>query len=48
MHCFLHDRLEAALPGLGLVEVEDSETGQRQIVDLGRLAAKESVDAMLV
>ena len=48
VNCFLvHDPLEAVLPGLGLVEVEDSETGQRQIVDLGRLAAKESVDARL-
>ncbi len=45
VHGFLvHDPLEAAIPaGIGLVELEDAETGRRQLVDASRLRAKEPV-----
>lgn len=48
VNCFLvHDRLEVALPSLGLVDVEDAETGKRRLVDLGKLAAKQSLETRL-
>ena len=40
VHAFLvHDPLERAWPRVGLVEVEDAETGRRRLVDAGRLFA---------
>ena len=38
VHCFLvHDPFEAALPDLGLLELEDAETGTRRVVESGRV-----------
>ncbi len=35
--CFMvHDPLESALPNVGLLEIEDAETGQRRLVDTSR------------
>lgn len=45
VHAFVvHDPLEAALPAVGLVEVEDAETGARRLVDSGRTWARVSVE----
>lgn len=48
VNCFLvHDPLEMRLPGLGLVSLEDAETGRRALVDggqvVGRMALEERV-----
>lgn len=43
----VHDPLEATLPGVGLVELEDAETGQRRLVDSGKMQLVETVDARL-
>lgn len=43
----LHDELDTGLPGLGLVEVEDAETGRRQLVDASALRGTLSVDARM-
>ncbi len=48
VNCFMvHDPLEAALPALGLVDVEDAETGERRTVNLGALKARSTVDTRL-
>jgi uncharacterized protein (DUF58 family) len=46
VHGFLvHDPLEHALPrGLGLIELEDAETGRRRLVDTATWAAAERVE----
>lgn len=37
----VHDPLEEAIPaGLGLIELEDAETGKRRLVDSSRLAPR--------
>ena len=43
----LHDALEAALPAVGLIELEDAETGARRLVDASAWAPKEPVAARL-
>jgi len=43
----LHDPLEAAPPGVGLVEVLDAETGRPRLVDLGEFRAGATVDERL-
>jgi len=41
VNCFLvHDELERALPGIGLVDLEDAETGRRVLVDGAQLTAR--------
>ena len=47
VHGFLvHDPLESAIPkGIGLVELEDAETGRSLLVDARHLAPTESVEA---
>ena len=46
--CFLvSDPMEQALPRLGLIELEDAETGRRRLVDAGALAARASEDQRL-
>ena len=48
VNCFVvHDPLEAAMPNLGLVEVEDAETGKRAMIDTARLVAKRTIDERL-
>jgi len=48
VNCFVvHDPLEADWPNIGLVEVEDSETGGTALVDTATLAATHSVDERL-
>jgi len=48
VNCFLvHDPLEADWPDIGLVEVEDSETGGTALVDTATLSATHSVDQRL-
>lgn len=43
----IHDPLEEALPGLGLIELSDAETGRRRLIDGRRLERFEPVDARL-
>lgn len=43
----VHDPLESALPGVGLVDLEDAETGQRRLVDARLLRADRPVKARL-
>jgi uncharacterized protein (DUF58 family) len=43
----VHDPLDRALPGLGLVEVVDAETGRVALVDAGRWVARASNDRAL-
>ena len=44
--CFLiHDPLEQRLPGLGLIEVEDAETGRRRLVDASAMRAEVDVES---
>ncbi len=38
----IHDPIEASMPGLGLVELQDAETGARRLVDLSKLKAAHS------
>lgn len=41
----LHDPLEESIPkGLGLIELEDAETGRRRLVDSSRLRPREPVE----
>ena len=48
VNCFLvHDPLEMRWPDVGLVEVEDAETGRRSVVDFSKLSPKQSVDVRL-
>ena len=45
LSCFLvNDPLEYALPSVGLVEMVDSETGQRQLVDSARVQPSTTVE----
>jgi uncharacterized protein (DUF58 family) len=45
VNCFLvHDALEGKLPRVGLLELEDAETGRRTLVDGGRLSARASLE----
>jgi uncharacterized protein (DUF58 family) len=41
----LHDPLESALPDVGLIELEDAETGAVRLVDAGAITAREPLDA---
>lgn len=41
----VHDDLDHALPGLGLTEVVDAETGKARLVDAGRWTAEQAVAA---
>ncbi len=43
----VHDPLEQAMPSLGLVEVEDAETGRRRLVDAGALRPRQTIQARL-
>jgi len=43
----LHDPLEAALPGVRLVELEDAETGRRRLVDAASLRARVPLEVRL-
>lgn len=44
----VHDPLEEAIPaGLGLIELEDAETGKRRLVDSSKLAPRVPLDARL-
>lgn len=46
--CFLvHDPLEQRLPRLGLLEVEDAETGHRRLVDASAMQAKVALDTRM-
>jgi len=46
--CFLvHDPLEQSLPKLGLLEVEDAETGERKLIDAGRAVARHALEDRL-
>jgi uncharacterized protein (DUF58 family) len=48
VNCFVvHDPLETAPIGAGLVEMEDAETGRRMVVDTNQMAARWSVDGRL-
>lgn len=48
LNCFVvHDPMEVSPPSVGLVEMEDAETGQRMVVDTNRLSARWSVDGRL-
>ena len=48
VNCFVvHDPMELAPPAVGLVEMEDAETGQRRLVDTSKLRSKWSVDGRL-
>jgi uncharacterized protein (DUF58 family) len=48
VNCFVvHDPLETRIPNLGLVEVEDAETGKRALVDTAQMVAKHSLDERL-
>ncbi len=45
VNCFLvHDPLETRLPGIGLVELEDAETGRRTLVDGGQVVERMALD----
>lgn len=41
----LHDPLESALPDVGLIELEDAETGAVRLVDASAITAREPLDA---
>lgn len=43
----IHDPQEARLPALGLIEVEDAETGRRKLIDAGALFAREALQGRL-
>lgn len=43
----LHDPVEVLPPALGLVELQDAETGATQLVDLSKLRARRTVEARL-
>lgn len=43
----VHDPLEQALPSLGLLELEDAESGERRLVDSRALGAASSVEERL-
>ena len=43
----VHDPREAVFPAVGLVELEDAETGRRMLVDAGRLEARFGVAGRL-
>lgn len=48
VNCFLvHDPLEQAFPGVGLVDLEDAETGRRVLVDGARLKGAWAMDDRL-
>lgn len=48
VNCFvLHDPLEAAMPRVGLIEVEDAETGRRALLDTGSLRSRVPVEARM-
>jgi len=48
VHAFLvHDKLEAHLPDLGLVTVQDAETGATRVVDASTFQAKATVERRL-
>ncbi len=48
LNAFLvHDPLESTVPRVGLIEVEDPETGRRQLVDSRKIGAGWAVDARL-
>ena len=48
VNCFVvHDPMELAPPAVGLVEMEDAETGQRRLVDTAKLRSNWSVDGRL-
>ncbi len=48
VNCFLvHDPLEMQWPNIGLVEVEDAESGRTSVVDMSKLAPTASVDSRL-
>jgi uncharacterized protein (DUF58 family) len=43
----IHDPLERAVPSVGLVEVEDAETGQRRVVDTSAFRAQRTVEGRI-
>ncbi|MEC7947867.1 MAG: DUF58 domain-containing protein [Myxococcota bacterium] len=48
VNCFLvHDPLEAAMPAVGLIEVEDAETGRTRLLDSRTVRAKTPVSQRL-
>ena len=48
LNCLLlSDPLESAMPPVGLIELEDAETGRRVLVDAGRVAPKVPVETRL-
>ena len=48
VNCFLvHDSMETSVPGVGLVELEDAETGKRVLVDTAQMTSRWSVDGRL-
>ena len=48
VNCFVvHDPLEQQMPRVGLVEVEDAETGRRRTIDARTLLAREAMDDRL-
>ena len=48
VNCFVvHDPMELAPPAVGLVEMEDAETGHRRLVDTAKLRSNWSVDGRL-
>jgi uncharacterized protein (DUF58 family) len=48
VNCFvLHDPLEAQMPSVGLIEVEDAETGQRKLIDTSTLRPRVPVKQRL-
>ena len=48
VYAFLvHDPMESAMPSVGLIEVEDAETGKRLLIDSATLSARQSVDARI-
>jgi uncharacterized protein (DUF58 family) len=48
VNCFVvHDPLEAGMPSVGLIEVEDAETGHRKLIDTSTLRARVPVEQRL-
>jgi len=43
----VHDPMEAAMPSVGLIEMEDAETGSRVLVDSSTVSGKMAVDARI-
>lgn len=48
VNCFLvHDPMESSFPNVGLVELEDAETGRKMLVDTSKISPKKAVDLRL-